>query len=360
MPAKKNLPQPPKPGTRRAAVQDARQSAKAAKLRELGSNAAPAFRRSIRQAGRQAARQTRRTWQPPQPPAASAPGAPQGGDAGGYYEFQEPAGQQMAGPYADMLMGGGMAALPDLFRQFGQQGGQADLYAGATGDTLGAYRGLMGGNQGIQEALQRQIQAIQSGADSGYDPLLDQQLGQEQGLLEEQMRRQLGPDWQNSSAGMEALGRFNQRATTMRQSSRFNQLQGLLNQQQQGMGNLAGQGVNLGALYGRQAGQLYDQGMGFGQQGQNNLNVNINRTGDMMRVYGLVPQTLADFGYNMTNQGQAAVGAQGPYQADRFMQFRGDMGSPTQQQMMGMMMGQSGDRWNEFGQNMTNMGMGMR
>lgn len=294
----------------------------------------------------------RRPTPVPQPPAAAAP--PQ---QGGYYQYQQPVADQLSQPYSDALMGGAMGALPSMFQNYGQQNQMGDIYGQSTAGTLGDYGQLRNPNLAIQQQLAAQIQAIQSGADKGYDPLLDQTLGDQQRIMEETMRRQLGGDWENSSAGIEARNRFNQNANIQRGTSRFNQLQGLLSQQQAGMGNLANQGQGFGGMFGNQMAQLYNQGMGFGQAGQQAMGNQINRTGAMMDLYSQVPTTMAQFGNAMSNQAGAAVGAQGPYQRDRFGQMQASY-APTGGQYWGQMAGQSGDRWGNIAGGMMGMGGG--
>jgi hypothetical protein len=232
----------------------------------------------------------------------------------------------------------------------------------------------MGGNQQIQNTLAQQIQAIQSGADKGYDPLLDQSLATQEQQTREQLRRNLGGDYETSSAGIEALARFNQGANTQRGSSRFNMLNALLNQQQQGMGNIANQsgqfgsaganiqgqqfnqGATSGQMFGQNAGQMYNQGMGFGDQGQQAMNNQINRTGQTQQLYANVPQTMGQFGQALGQQSQYGVQAQRPYQDDRTTAFRNE--APSNGMMWGQMAAQSGDRWANIGTSMMGSGGG--
>src|SRR5262245_10582056 len=364
--------------------------------------AAGQSQQQARQAQMQARRTTRQNANAPVPqPPAPAPAPDQGGGGqAGYFEYSPTAESQMNQPYQDMLAAGATGALGNYYGTLPQQQQLGDIYAqgtaqnlggaqggmqnltplqgqssGLAGGTMGQYGALMDPNFNIQATLANQIQRIQSGADSGFDPLLDQQLNDQERVMNEQMRRQLGPDWQNSSAGIEAQGKFNQLRQTTLGTSRFNQLQGLLNQQQGGLQNMTnqglgygnfgaglqgqqfGQGMSLGNLYGGNQQGMYNQAMGLRQNQLTGANQLLNQTGAIQDLYGRIPQQMGQFGQAMTGQGTAAFDATRPYQQDRFGQFQASQ-FPSSGQFAGQMMGQSGNRWVNVGGSMMGGGGG--
>jgi hypothetical protein len=302
-------------------------------------------------------------------------------------------------PYQNMAAAGATGSLADVIGRMPQQGQMADIYGqgaaknlgGAqqgmnqlaplgggymnqSGAALGQYGNLQGYNQPIQQRIAQEIQDIQAGK-ADFDPFLTQQFGDQERLLKEGLRRQLGGDYANSSAGIEALGKFGQMKTTALGSAQFNRLNELLNQQQGGIQNLAnqglamgqfgantqgqqfGQGQALGQMYGAQANDLYNQAMGLraGQlSGQNQM---LNQAGQMQNLYSNIPQTMGQFGAAMSNQAGASVNAQQPYQNDRFLNAQLSY-APSSGQFAGQMMGQSGDRWGKIGSSMMGGGMG--
>jgi hypothetical protein len=401
----------------------------------------------IRQAGRQAARTQRQSYRPqrqttPQPPAGSEGG---GGptEQGGYYQYTPTAESQLVQPYQDILAAGALGQLPGVFNRMNQQGQMGDIYAqgaagslggaaaamrplsqlgqyatqmggenlggaqqqmqglqnlgnqaqGLTGGTLGQYGQLMDPNLAIQQNLANQTQAVQAGA-ADFDPFLTQQFNQQEQQLREQLRRNLGPDYENSSPGIEALARFNQGKTTALGSAQFNRLQSLVGMQQGGLGNIAtqglgfggfgagiqgqqfgqgvqgtqlgagiqgqqfGQGAQLGQMYGQNAQDLYTQALGLHGAQLSGQGQNIQNLGALQNLYAGVPQTMGEFGQAMSGQAGAAVGGQDPYQRDRMAQFQASY-APNKGQFAGQMMGQSGDRWvNVAGSSMGGFGGG--
>jgi len=237
-------------------------------------------------------------------------------------------------------------------------GGQA---TGLGAGTLGQYGQLMAPNLGIQQGLAGEIQGIQGG-NLDVDPALVQQLGQQEQLFREQMRRQLGPDWETSSPGIEASNRFQQMAQTTKASANYNRLLGLIGAQQQGLGNISGtginfgqfgggiqgqqfgQGQNLGQMFGTNAQDLYNQTMGLRNQQLGGAGQMQGLTANQMAMFGQVPAGLANYGNQLGNYAQAGIGMTAPYQKDRFGQFQASQ-FPTSGQFTGQMLGKSGDRW---------------
>ena len=318
----------------------------------------------------------------PQPPAADQG---QQGTAG-YYQYDPTAESQLNQPYQDVLAAGNLAQLPSQYGRMESQGQLGDIYGqgaaqnlggaaagmqpmtqmggqafGLGQGSLGQYGQLMDPNYQIQQGLAGQIQAIQSGK-TDVDPAMLQQFDQQQRDLQAQLQRQLGPDWASSSAGIEAMGRFNQGKQTALGSANFNRLQGLVGMQQGGMnqiGNAAlgygqfgqgvqgqqfGQGAQLGTMYGQNSMDLYNQGQGLRGNQLAGAGQMLNNLGQIQQLYGNIPQTMGQFGQAMSGQAGAAVGAQGPYQQDRLAQL-GASYAPTSGQYAGMMMGQSGNRY---------------
>lgn len=368
----------------RPAVRQARREAK------QEARAAGLARPQVRQAGRQAAQQTRQQLRTPQPAPASAPAPAQSGGGGMALEYNPTAESQLNQPYQDLIAAGAVGSLGDVLGRMGQQGDMADIYGGGAADALGGaaagmgrlaplggqygdmsgmslgqYGQLMNPNFDIQQGLAGQIQAIQRGEED-FDPMLTQQFGDQERVLREQLRRNLGSDYETSSAGIEALSKFNQQKTTTLGSAQFNRLNELVGMQQGGMGNIAntglgfgqfgaglqgqqfGQGAQLGQLFGSQASDLYNQAMGLRSGQLGGAERMLGQTGAIQNLYANVPRTLGEFGERMAGMSGAAVNAQQPYQQDRFGQFQASR-SPTQGEMWGRMAGQSGDRWIQVG-----------
>ncbi len=81
------------------------------------------------------------------------------------------------------------------------------------------------------------------------DPALEKNIADEQAVIEEQLARDLGPNWRNSTAGIQRMGEFSKRAELLRESARRGEINtgtGLaLNQ----MGYLGANAVQTGANY---------------------------------------------------------------------------------------------------------------
>ena len=327
---------------------------------------------------RQAARRAKN--QPlPQPPP------PQGPTGGGYYQYSPTAESQLNQPYQDYAAAGSLNDLQDIQNRRPQQSQLGDIYGqGAAGNlggaqqgmgqltglggqsmglgagTMGQYGQLMGNNIPIQQNIANEIQGIQSGR-TDVDPAMIQQFNQQEQLLNEQLRRQLGPDYATSSAGIEALGRFQQGKQTAMASANYNRLQGLVGMQQGGLSNLTNQGINygqfgggvqgqqfgqgaqLGTMSGQNAADLYNQGMGLRNQQLGGAGQMLGQLGQIQGLYGNIPQTMGQFGQAMSGQAGAAVGAQAPYQQDRFGQLSASY-APTKGAYGGMMLQNQGDR----------------
>jgi len=331
-------------------------------------------------------------------------------------QYLTASGQNLAGAQAAMDplaavggqytgAGGGL-----LNASLGQLGGVMGLGGQTTnlgGGTLGQYGQLMAPNLAIQQGIANEIRGIQQG-NLDVDPALTQQLGQQERLLNEQLRRQLGPDYATSSAGIEALQRFRQTAETTKASANFNRLNQLVNMQQGGLQQLTnqglglagygagiqgqafgqgqqatnlganiqgqqfgqglqagqfggnvqgqqfGQGQQLGQMFGQGAQQLYNQAMGLGTAAQNATNQYLNQLGATQNLYGNIPQTMGQFGQAMQQGSQYGVNAQRPYQQDRFTKYLNQY--PTFGMNLGNEMSQSGDRWIQAAGTQQNMG----
>src|SRR5262249_62266018 len=111
----------------------------------------------------------------------------------------------------------------------------------------------------------REIKGIQGG-NLDVDPAMVQQLGQQEQLFREQMRRQLGPDWETSSPGIEASNRFQQMKQTTLGSANYSRLLGLIGAEQSGLGHVSGTGIGLGQFGGGVQGQRFGQGQQIGSK----------------------------------------------------------------------------------------------
>lgn len=332
------------------------------------------------------ARKKGRRAQTPQPP----PPQQQPQQDPGHYQYNPSLESQINQPYQDVLAAGNMGQLPSQFGRMDQQnqlggiygqgaasnlgGAQAAMNAlapmggqavGLGQGSLGQYAGLMDPNYNIQQGLAGQIQAIQSGK-TDVDPAMLQQFDQQQRDLQTQLQHQLGPDWASSSAGIEAMGRFNQGKQTALASANFNRLQGLVGMQQGGMNQIGqaglgfggfgqnlqnqqfNQGANMGQMFGQNSMDLYNQGQGLRQNQLGGASQMLANTGATQNLYNFVPSTMGQYGQAMSGQAGAAVGAQGPYQQDRLAQLQASY-APSSGQFLGRMMGQSGDRWASIG-----------
>lgn len=275
-----------------------------------------------------------------------------------YANFYGGAGAEMFGGFM-----GGAEAERGLTRDFGAQ----------AGGTLGNYGQLMDPNLQIQQQIAQQIQDIQAGK-ADFDPFLTQQFGDQERVLREQLRRQLGPDYETSSAGIEALSKFNQNKTTTLGSAQFQRLNELVNMQQGGIQNLSnqsnsfantygnerGQQFNqadtMGSRYGQYANDMYAQAMGLRNQQQQGAANMIANTQATQNMFANVPKTMGQFGEAMTGQGAQASQATAPYQRDRFAQLQNQQSTPNSGQMWGGMMAQSGNRWIGVGNQMMSTG----
>jgi hypothetical protein len=356
-------------------VVQARQQAMAAA--RAGGARGPAVKR----AGRQAAAATRQGINQPMP----QPPAPTGPAGGGYYQYSPTAESAMNQPYQDLAVAGATGALGGVLGRMPQQSQLGDIYgqyaagslggaanamgqlaptggqaAGLAGGTMGQYGALMGNNIPIQQAIANEIMGIQAG-NLDVDPAMVQQFGQQEQLLNEQLRRQLGPDYATSSAGIEALGRFQQGRQAALGQANYNRLQSLVGMQQGGLQNLTGQGINfgqygagiqgqqfgqgqqMGTLFGQNAMDMYNQAMGLRTGQLGGAGQMLNQAGQIQGLYAGIPQTMGQFGQAMSGQAGAAVGAQGPYQADRMAQLQASY-APTKGAYTGMMLQNQGDR----------------
>lgn len=121
-------------------------------------------------------------------------------------------------------------------------------------------------NETNQLALERYRKALAGELD--VSPALEAELADQQSELEEYLSQRLGPDWRETTAGIQSLSEFNTRAEQLREASRYGELstsQGLALAQQdrllnqtQWQNNLSQQ--TLGNLYGysNYGGQLFN------------------------------------------------------------------------------------------------------
>lgn len=274
--------------------------------------------------------------QPPVPPVQGPAGQP------GYYEYAPTTESQLNQPYQDVEAAGALQGLGGVLGRMPQQGQMGDIYGMTSAGSLGQYGQLMGPNLGIQQQLAQRIADIQAGK-LDVDPMLVQQLGDQERVLHEQLRRNLGPDAANSSAGIEALSKFNQFRNNTLASANFNQLQNLIGMQQGGMQNIAGAGQNFGALYGQNAMDLYNQAMGLRAGQLGGAGQMLGQLGQIQNLYGNIPQTMGEFGQAMSGQAGAAVNAQDPYQRDRMAQLQASY-APTSADYSGQMLREQGNR----------------
>jgi hypothetical protein len=334
------------------------------------------------------------TPQPPAPAPGPAPAVP------GYgLEYNPTIESQLNQPYQDIIAAQATSVLPNIAQNWQGLQDYANFYGGAgaemfggfmagtpaeraltgqfggqAGGTLGQYGQLLDPNLAIQQGLAQEIQDIQAGR-ADFDPFLTQQFNDQERVLREHLRRQLGPDYEGSSAGIEALGKFNQNKTTTLGSAQFQRLNELVGMQQQGIGNLANQAGGFANIYGVQRGQQFNQadviGQRYGQYAQDLYNqamglrsaqlggagAMLNQAGAMQNLYANVPRTMGQFGQAMGQQAGMAVGAQEPYLKERELQL-GASYAPTSGEKMGQYMGQSGSRWASIGSSMMGGGMG--
>jgi len=71
----------------------------------------------------------------------------------------------------------------------------------------------------IQEQTNKMLQG-----DYSANPALEQQLGKEKQNLENTLSARLGPDWRQTTAGIQAMSEFNRNALSLREASRQQQL----------------------------------------------------------------------------------------------------------------------------------------
>lgn len=171
--------------------------------------------------------------------------------------------------------------------------------------------------QQIQDALSQRTLAALRGETP--NPTLEHNLTREQAHMQEQMMHQLGPDWQNSSAGIEAMNQFNQYANDQRDMSNRHDIE-----------------------------QMYQEQLG-GQRAQ------YQKAGAMQGLLG--QPSLGDLRFAQAGAGMAgaATQAQSPYQFDRQGQWA-EQQNPSQ--IYGDMMAQSGNRWASIGSSMGGGGGG--
>jgi hypothetical protein len=286
----------------------------------------------------------------PQPPTAAAPppaspdatgGGGGGGGPGGYDVSYDPTlGTQLQTPYNDAMAGGAYGALPGMMQEVGGASGLA-------GGTMGAFGGMIGQESGLQGNIYSRLQDAYQGKPI-FDPMVETQLGQQGQALQDQLRRSLGPDYAASSAGSEAIQRFQEQANHTRANAQYAAIADLTSGAQQGYG-LSGQ---LGQNYGQ---MTYDQSMGLGNamwSGQGNQQQLASGQMGLMNQPG---QYLMGAGTGLSGLSGNAVGAESPYLTDKQGQFAASQ-FPSRGQFAGGMMRQSGNAWENVGGSVGSMG----
>jgi hypothetical protein len=249
--------------------------------------------------------------------------------------------QKLQDPYSSALAAGGYSMLPGMMQNVGQLGANA-------GQSLGQIGQIMAPNVAINQGLSNELQAVQQGRLLDVDPQMLQGLQQGQNQMAEQLRASLGPDYMASSAGQEAMNRYNQMANTQVQSAQFNRLQDLFNMQQSGMGGAA-------SIAQQQGQDFYNQAQGLWNQAAGAAAANQQYAQGQQNMLGGIAGNMMNAGAGLTGLAGASVGAQQPYQSDRQLQLQAST-YPTGKQMEGMMMGQSGTRWGQIGGSIGGMG----
>lgn len=161
--------------------------------------------------------------------------------------------------------------------------------------------------QNIQDELSNRTLAALRGETP--NPTLEHNLTREQAQMQEQMMHQLGPDWQNSSAGIEAMNQFNQYANDQRDMSNRHDIE-----------------------------QMYQEQLG-GQQAQYGF------AGAQQRLLGAPSMGELQFAKGMAGIGDEATQAQSPYQFDRTGQYNAAGANWGYGNPYGHALQQSGDRW---------------
>lgn len=156
----------------------------------------------------------------------------------------------------------------------------AEKYGAETLNVLGFEQQLRGKAEDI----------LAKSYDEYSDPSTEREITQTKQILEEQMSRDFGPDWRNTTAGQRAMASFNESVSVMRntaqeqkRSSDINALTGLT-----GIGTTLGQGVF--------------QGAGFGQ---NYLMGNLNTMSELTRA---TASTATDIGKSRLEYGNVPFG----------------------------------------------------
>ena len=162
------------------------------------------------------------------------------------------------------------------------------------------------------------------------DPTLERNLAESREQLRETLRQNLGPGFETSSAGIEALADFDKRAEELRYGARRGEL--TLSEQLSGARAAQGQvtlgdalrgGVGLGELQKSNVGQLFSSGVQALSTGQ-------NTAGRLISGAGAVS--------NLANPGQLGTlsslfgGAAQPYTNQRLTQFQADVANQQSQQ----------------------------
>jgi hypothetical protein len=162
-------------------------------------------------------------------------------------------------------------------------------------------------NQQYQDELARQSLAALRG-ETDFDPFLTQQLAQEEEALREALTRNLGPQYEASSPGIEALARFREQRGRVLGGARLNQMLALRE------AGLRGRSESL-----RQTRMLQD-------------------------LFANPPLTEAIFGGSLAELANAIRAAEDPYFRERQAEFGASL-LPTKGEYRGQQLQQGGQLW---------------
>lgn len=273
-------------------------------------------------------------------------------------QYNQPLQQQLQQPYSDLMTTMGYGAAPAMAQNFGGLQGYTGQTGGQAGATESGYGTLMPASVQNLQSAQQELNDIYTKPTADFDPYLQQQLNDQEQGLHSQLLQQLGPDYATSSAGIEALAKFNQYAMTARTSAQFNRATQLQDQIQQYTGGYSNQAVNQGQLYGQNIGGVSDLGYGFFNQGQNAAANQLSYLNNWQAVAGAPAAQMGNFGQTQAGMAGQTMQQTGPYQSDRFTQL-GTQYTPTSGQMWGAGLQNSASRLISSGGQMMGAGTNM-
>jgi hypothetical protein len=173
----------------------------------------------------------------------------------------------------------------------------------------------------IIEASQQALRLLRGEESSTLNPLKNQRNVQRQKLLNS-LREQLGPGAETSTAGIQALTRFDSESSNL-----------FAGAQQQALGNMG----NIGGQFSQMRPDMLRESMGLGQMVQNKSNFGINQANALSGVNtGMLQSAGANQTYDLLRgQNQQAAG--------NLMQEQGAAHKQQVMQMGGSMMGMMSD-----------------